>query len=126
MTNVLRLCTVALLLYCSVNYAICSFAELDLPGVYEVASNDKLAISVVDVHKYDQGLSWDWTLTLGLAVENRINKTISLNPNSFYLIDGSWSSRYRTRKIGLGRIGFQARGWSQANYANRKKFWLED
>lgn len=75
-----------ILLLCSVVHcAFCSPDQESLPGVFDVASNGRLAISVMDMHRHDDG-SAAW-ITLGLVVKNEQNATTSLDPASFEVID---------------------------------------
>jgi hypothetical protein len=72
-----------ILLLCS--GAFCSSDQEALPGVYDLASNDQLAVSVMDMHRHDEAQgSW---ITLGLVVENVQNRTTSVDPTSFKVID---------------------------------------
>ena len=75
-----------ILLLCSgVNGAFCSPDQESLPGVFDVASNGQLAISVMDMYMHDAGPgAW---FTLGLVVENGPNRTTSLDPASFSVLD---------------------------------------
>jgi hypothetical protein len=75
-----------ILLLCSgVHNAFCSPDQESLPGVFDVASNGQLAISVMDMHRHDDGqAAW---FTLGLVVKNEQNRTTSLDPASFKVID---------------------------------------
>lgn len=74
-----------LLLCYGVHVAFCSPDQESLPGVFDVASNGQLAISVMDMHMHDDGqAAW---ITLGLVVKNGQNSTTSLDPASFKVID---------------------------------------
>ena len=75
-----------ILLLCSgLHSALCSPDQESLPGVFDVASNSQLAISVMDMHRHDDGqTAW---FTLGLVVKNEQNKTTSLDPASFMVVD---------------------------------------
>ena len=72
-----------ILLLCS--GAFCSPDQEALPGVYDLASNGQLTISVMDMYRHDDGQgSW---ITLGLVVQNVQNRTTSVDPASFEVID---------------------------------------
>jgi len=77
---------VFILLLCSgIQFVFCSPDQESLPGVFDVASNGQLAISVMDMHSHDAGQgAW---FTLGLVVENGPNRTTSLDPASFSVLD---------------------------------------
>ncbi|VVB63689.1 Uncharacterised protein [uncultured archaeon] len=85
MSKVLSTSALILLLCYGVHSVFCSPDWEALPGVYDLASNDQLAISVMDMHRHDDGRgSW---ISLGLVVENVQNRTISVDPTSFKVID---------------------------------------
>lgn len=58
------------------------------PGVYEVASNNLVNLSIADVHSYENG-SGKWILALGLVVENRQRIKASIDSRSFRVLDSS-------------------------------------
>jgi hypothetical protein len=74
-----------LILFSGVYGASCSPEQESLPGVFDVASNGQLAISVMDMHRHDSGQG-TW-FTLGLVMENGPNRTTSLDPASFSVLD---------------------------------------
>ena len=85
MRTVLWASWLLLLLFSGVHGASCSPDREVLPGVYDLASNGQLAISVMDMHMHDEGQgSW---ITLGLVVENEQNSTTSVDPASFEVVD---------------------------------------
>ena len=74
-----------LFLCCTVHGVFCSPDQESLPGVFDVVSNGQLAISVMDMHRYD-AVQGAW-LTLGLVVKNVQNRTTSVDPASFKVLD---------------------------------------
>lgn len=74
-----------LLLLSSISNAL-SPADPNMPGVYDVASNGEINISVTDMHRYDAGQR-EWVLTLGLVVESMSGKKTSIDSTSFKIID---------------------------------------
>ena len=88
MGEVLRAFALILLLCSGVDSIFCSPDQgVALPGVFDVASNGQLAISVMDMHRHDDDAGQSAWFTLGLVVKNRLNRTISLDPASFKVID---------------------------------------
>ena len=75
----------ALVLCQTIPNTFCSPNEESLPGVFDVASNGQLAVSVMDMQKCDsvQG----FFLALGLVVENMQNITIQVDPSTFNVQD---------------------------------------
>jgi hypothetical protein len=85
MGEVLRAFALILLLCSGVDSVFCSPDQGALPGVYDLASDSQLAISVLDMRMHDdaQG-SW---ISLGLVVENLQNRTTFVDPASFKVMD---------------------------------------
>jgi hypothetical protein len=74
-----------LFLCCTVHGVFCSQDQESLPGVFDVISNGQLAISVMDMHRYD-AVQGGW-LVLGLVVKNEQDMTTSVDPVTFKVLD---------------------------------------
>jgi Domain of unknown function (DUF4352) len=80
--------TFCLLLFSSIGGVLCLENLNNLPGVYEVASNGRLNLSIADIHRYDAAGQDGWFLAIGLVVENRENRPVLLDPASFRILNG--------------------------------------
>jgi hypothetical protein len=76
-----------LLFFLIIDGALCLENPQDLPGVYEVASNGQLNISIADIHKYEIAGQDGWFLAIGLVIENRDIRPILLSSNSFRILN---------------------------------------
>jgi hypothetical protein len=85
MRDVIWVAGLILFLCYTVHGVFCSPDQESLPGVFDVASNGQLAISVMDMQRYD-AVQGAW-LTLGLVVKNEENITTSVDPASFNVLD---------------------------------------
>lgn len=104
-----------LLLIFSVDIILCLDNPANLPGVYEVASNGQLNISIADIHRYEAAGQDSWFLAIGLVVENCDRSPVLLDPESF-LILGSRGETFATsldfplrnplkyRELGAGEV----------------------
>jgi hypothetical protein len=93
--------TFSLLLFSSIGGVLCSGNLKDLPGVYEVASNGQLNISIADIHRCDAAGQDGWFLAIGLVVENRQNRSALLDPASFRVLNGQGKAIPASRDCAL-------------------------
>jgi hypothetical protein len=74
------------LLFFSVYDIFCMENLQNLPGVYEVASNGQLNISIADIHMHESARQDSCFLGIGLVIENRASRPFLVDPNSFRLL----------------------------------------
>jgi hypothetical protein len=105
----------SLLLFFSIDGIFCLENPQNLPGVYEVASNGQLNISIADIHRHETAEQDGWFLAIGLVIENRDSKPILLSSDSFRVLnsrretipssaDFALKSPLGSRKLGPGEV----------------------
>lgn len=115
-----------LLLFFNVDGILCRENLQNLPGVYEVASNGQLNISVADIHRYEYAGKGSWFLAIGLVIENLDSKPVLLIPDSFQILNTRGEAtlastdfalrnplshrELRAGEVAVGSIAFKLRG----------------